>query len=405
MMTKKMIPSITIFQIRFMKPFLTKSLLVLALATLVVACGESKKEVAGKLGEKKAELAKLQSESAKLLEQITKLEEEISKLDTGATKVESSKLIAVTAVAPQDFNHYIELQGRVDADDISFVTPRGMGGQVKALYVKQGDMVSKGQLLLKLDDRVVTQQLEQLKSQLNFAEDIYKRRQNLWKQGIGSEVELLSAKNNVDNLNKQIDLVKEQLNMTNVYAEVSGFVNTMNARVGQVFQGVTGATPDITIVNTSRLKVITDVPENYLSKVNKGSRVEISIPDISKNFTSNISFISASINPASRGFATEARLPADASIKPNQLALVRILDYAAPNAMVVPVNLVQSDEKGKYVFVAVTEKDGMVARKKPVVVGQVQGDFVEIKTGLVAGDQLVSQGYQGLYNGQKVSLN
>ena len=388
-----------------MKRSFTNIIAVALLATLAMACGNSQKEQAGKLGEKKAELAKLQAESATLLEKITLLESEIAKLDTAAAKVETGKLISVVAVAPQDFNHYIELQGRVDADDISYVTPRGMGGQVKALYVKQGDVVSKGQLLLKLDDRIANQQLEQLKTQLNFAEDIYKRRQNLWKQGIGSEVELLSAKNNVDNLNKQIDLVKEQISMTNVYAEVSGFVNTMNARVGQVFQGVSGVTPDITIINTSRLKVITDVPENYLSKVNKGSRVEISIPDIGKNFNSNISFISASINPASRGFATEARLPADASLKPNQLALVRILDYAAPSAMVVPVNLVQSDEKGKYVFVAVTEKNGMVARKKPVIVGQVQGEQVEIKMGLTAGDQLVAQGYQGLYDGQKVALN
>lgn len=388
-----------------MKRSFTNIIAVALLATLAIACGTSQKEQAGKLGEKKAELAKLQAESATLLEKITLLESEIAKLDTAAAKVETGKLISVVAVAPQDFNHYIELQGRVDADDISYVTPRGMGGQVKALYVKQGDVVSKGQLLLKLDDRIANQQLEQLKTQLNFAEDIYKRRQNLWKQGIGSEVELLSAKNNVDNLNKQMELVKEQISMTNVYAEVSGFVNTMNARVGQVFQGVSGVTPDITIINTSRLKVITDVPENYLSKVNKGSRVEISIPDISKNFSSNISFISASINPASRGFATEARLPADASLKPNQLALVRILDYAAPSAMVVPVNLVQSDEKGKYVFVAVTEKNGMVARKKPVIVGQVQGEQVEIKMGLSAGDQLVAQGYQGLYDGQKVVLN
>jgi len=388
-----------------MKCSFTNIIAVALLATLAMACGNSQKEQAGKLGEKKAELAKLQAESATLLEKITLLESEIAKLDTAAAKVETGKLISVLAVAPQDFNHYIELQGRVDADDISYVTPRGMGGQVKALYVKQGDVVSKGQLLLKLDDRIANQQLEQLKTQLNFAEDIYKRRQNLWKQGIGSEVELLSAKNNVDNLNKQMELVKEQISMTNVYAEVSGFVNTMNARVGQVFQGVSGVTPDITIINTSRLKVITDVPENYLSKVNKGSRVEISIPDIGKNFNSNISFISASINPASRGFATEARLPADASLKPNQLALVRILDYAAPSAMVVPVNLVQSDEKGKYVFVAVTEKNGMVARKKPVIVGQVQGEQVEIKMGLSAGDQLVAQGYQGLYDGQKVALN
>jgi Membrane-fusion protein len=219
-----------------MKRSFTNIIAVALLATLAMACGNSQKEQAGKLGEKKAELAKLQAESATLLEKITLLESEIAKLDTAAAKVETGKLISVLAVAPQDFNHYIELQGRVDADDISYVTPRGMGGQVKALYVKQGDVVSKGQLLLKLDDRIANQQLEQLKTQLNFAEDIYKRRQNLWKQGIGSEVELLSAKNNVDNLNKQIDLVKEQISMTNVYAEVSGFVNTMNARVGQCFR-------------------------------------------------------------------------------------------------------------------------------------------------------------------------
>lgn len=387
-----------------MKQFLTKSIVVVALSILALACGESKKEQAGLLGEKKAELAKLQAESAKLLDQITKLEKEIAKLDTSAV-VEKGKLIAISAVAPQNFNHYIELQGRVDADDISFVTPRGMGGQVKALYVKQGDVVTKGQLLLKLDDRIINQQLAQLNTQLNFAQDIYKRRQNLWQQGIGSEVELLSAKNNVDNLNKQIELVKEQLNMTNVYAEVSGFVNTMNARVGQIFQGVTGTTPDITIVNTSRLKVVTDVPENYISKVTKGSKVFINVPDINKNFQSTISFIAASINPASRGFSTEARLPADASLKPNQMALVHILDYAAPNAIVIPVNLVQTDEKGKYVFVAVTENGTLVARKKPVLVGQMQGDMIEIKTGLTAGDQLIVQGFQGLYDGQKVSLN
>jgi len=158
-----------------------------------------------------------------------------------------------------------------------------------------------------------------------------------------------------------------------------------------MFQGVTGAVPDITIINSNNLKVITDVPENYLSKVGRGSKVEINVPDINKSFSSTISFVSASINPASRGFLTEAKLPGDAALKPNQIALVRILDYSAPNAIVIPVNLVQSDEKGKYVFVMNMEGGNMIARKKQVTIGQVQGNVVEIKAGLAVGGGLDSR--------------
>lgn len=387
-----------------MKSTIIKTLSVAIFAMLMASCGDSSKETKGTLGEKKTELEKLRKESAGLSEKISKLEAEIARLDTAAGKNnETGKLITVAEIVTQNFSHYIELQGRIDAEDISYVTPRGMGGQIKAIYIRQGDQVKKGQLLLKLDDRVITQQMEQLKTQLAFAEDIYKRRQDLWKQNIGSEVELLSAKNTVDNLNKQMELVKEQQSMTSVYAEVSGFVNTMNARIGQVFVGVSGATPDITIINSNNLKVITDVPENYISKVGRGSKIEVNVPDINKLFSSTITFVSASINPASRGFNVEARLPADASLKPNQIALVRILDYSAPNAIVVPVNLVQSDEKGKYVFVVSSESGSMIARKKAVSIGQVQGNMVEIKAGLAVGEKLIAEGYQGLYDGQKVT--
>ncbi|HSC54722.1 MAG TPA: efflux RND transporter periplasmic adaptor subunit [Phnomibacter sp.] len=387
-----------------MKSTITKTISAAAIAVLIFACGKSNKEAQGELGEKKTELAKLKKESATLIEKITALEEAIAKLDTAAAaKADKGKLVDTAVIAAQDFNHYIELQGRVDAENISYVTPRGMGGQVIAIYVRQGDQVKKGQLLLKLDDRVINQQMEQLKTQLSFAKDIYERRANLWKQNIGSEVELLSAKNNVDNLEKQMQIMQEQKSMTNVYAEVSGFVNTMNARVGQVFQGVSGVVPDITIINSNQLKVVTDIPENYLGKVGHGSKVEINVPDINRNYTSSVSFVSASINPASRGFSTEAKLPTDGLLKPNQIALVRILDYAAPSAIVVPVKLIQSDEKGKYVFVMTKAGDHAIATKKQVSVGQVQGDLVEIKAGLAVGDILVSEGYQGLYDGQKIS--
>lgn len=383
-----------------MKTIRYQTIMLLALAILAVACGSSKKESEALLGEKKAELAKLQTEASDLAKKISTLEAEILKLDTAAAAAaDKGKLVALTTVALQDFSHFIELQGRVDADNISYVTPRGGPGQVKQIFVQKGDVVRVGQPILKLDDRIILQQQDQLKSQLAFAQDLLRRREDLWKQNIGSEVELLSARNNVTQLEKQLVTLKEQWSMTNVMAEVNGVVDDVMVKVGEIFQGG----PQIRIVNTSSLKVVTDVPENYLAKVNRGSKIEVNVPDIAKTYNSNISFIGASINPATRGFSTEAKLPADNALKPNQIALVRILDYAAPNAVVAPINVVQTDEKGKYVFVVSQEGKQMVARKKPVVIGQVQGNSVEIKAGLAAGDQLITEGYQGLYDGQKVS--
>jgi RND family efflux transporter MFP subunit len=373
-------------------------LTILGMALIVLAsCGQGKEESTGTLAQKQAELAKLRQEAAGLQEKIAALETAIEALDSSADK--KSKLIATSVLAMQNFSHYIELQGRVDAENISYVTPRGGPGQVQAIYVKKGDVVKKGQLVLKLDDRIIKQQREQLYTQLNFAKDILKRREDLWNKSIGSEVELLSARNNVTQIERQIATLNEQLGMTSVTAEVDGVVDDVMVKVGEIFQGG----PQIRIVNTSTLKVVTDVPENYISKVGRGSQVEVTVPDISKTFNSSISFVGASINPASRGFSTEAKLPSDNQLKPNQIALVRILDYSAPSTIVVPINVIQTDEKGKYVFVMAEEGGSKIARKKIVTIGMVQGEQVEVKAGLAPGDQLITEGFQGLYDGQKVS--
>lgn len=382
-----------------MKTRLLPYLLVTGLSMAAVSCGTSKKEEAGKLGEKKAQLAELQAQASKLSDQISSLEAEIEKLDTTAIKTESVKLVAVQGLQPVDFSHYIELQGSVYADNISYVTPRGGPGQVKAIFIQKGSMVRKGQPVLKLDDRIILQQIEQIKNQLAFAKDLLERRENLWKQNIGSEVELLSARNNVTQLEKQIATLKEQWEMTNVVSEVNGYVDDVLVRVGEIFQGG----PQIRIVNTSSLKVVADVPENYLSRVSRGSSLMVNVPDINRNYNTQVSFVSASINPASRGFTVEGKLPADAALKPNQIALVKILDYQAPNAIAVPISVIQTDEKGKFVFVMSQEGGKQVARKKPVAIGQIQGTQVEVKAGLASGEQLITEGFQGLYDGQLIT--
>jgi membrane fusion protein, multidrug efflux system len=386
--------------------------------SLLVACGESKKENEAKLNEKREALAKLKKEQESLNDKIEKLTSEIDELDP-TSKKEINKLVGIDTIATGPFRHYIELQGTVDADNISIVTPRGNPGQVKEIFVKKGDIVKKGQLLLKLDDAIYrqnliasTESIKTLKSQLGLATELLTRQQSLWDKGIGTEVQLLTAKNNVETLQtqirsaeEQVKVLQEQQKTTNVYAEVNGIADEVNVRVGEFFQGAIGVLPQIRIVNTSTLKVVTNVPENYASRVGRGTKVSVRIPDLNKTYESVVSFISASIDPSNRSFVTEAKLPTDGALKPNMIATVGMLDYESANAVTIPVNVVQSDQAGKYVFVLEANNNALVARRRTVTVGQLQNEKVEIRTGLKNGDILVTAGYQDLYDGQAVSIN
>jgi membrane fusion protein (multidrug efflux system) len=400
-----------------------KQYIIPTLAALLIlnACGGSKKDENATLTEKKTTLEKLKKEKSSQEAEIKKLEEELAKSDTGANKTVVAKLVATAPVGTQDFKHYIELRGKVDADNISYISPRMGPAQVKALYVRQGQTVKKGQLLLKLDDAIARQQVaasrqasEGTRTQLAYAKNIAQRQQNLWDKGIGTEVQLITAKNNVAALeaqlraaNEQTQIAVEQLKTSNVYSDVNGVADEVNIRVGEIFSGMTGqGTPQIKIVNTSSLKVVTNIAENYITRLRTGSPVMISLPDVNKNYNSTLSYIGQSIAANMIGFVAEAKLPRDPSLKPNQTAIVKILDYTAPNAIVIPVNTIQTDEQGKYVFVMQKLSNGkMVAKKKPVNMGEVFGDQAEIKTGLAVGEQLITEGYQTIYEGQQITTS
>lgn len=389
-----------------------KHLVLITFGITIAACSNNQNSLAGK----KAALQKLKTEQNTLTEKIKNLEEEIAKLDTTVAKEDIAKLVGVTTLTTQNFVHYIDLQGHVDADNISYISPRLGPGQVKAIYVKKGDFVKRGQLLLKLDDAIIRQSvtaakqnLETLKTQLSYAKDLYNRQNNLWKQGIGTEIQLLTAKNNVAILEDQlataeqnVKTIQEQANATNVYSDVDGIADEVNIRVGETFSGVGPSGAQIKIVNTSTLKVVTDVPENYTGKVKVGSKVVINITDLNKTYNSTISLVSKVISANNRSFTAEAKLPYDGLIRPNQLAEVKIEDYSASNAITIPVNTLQTDEKGKFVYVAVKEGNKMIARKKQIVVGEVYGASIEVKNGLASGDMLITEGFQSVYDGQSI---
>ncbi|MDB5203190.1 MAG: efflux transporter periplasmic adaptor subunit [Ferruginibacter sp.] len=397
---------------------ITKLSLAFALILITaVSCSRSKKDVDANLTEKRVKLEKLKSEKANKDQEIIKLQEELSRIDTSSSNPSKIKLVALAPVVRQTFEHFIDLQGKVDAENISYISPRMGPGQVKAIYVQQGQMVKKGQLLLKLDDAIMRQQvvasrqqLEGIRTQLSYAKNIYERQKNLWEKGIGTEVQLITAKNNVQSLenqlraaNESVKVAVEQQNTSNVYSDVSGIADVVNIRLGETFQGMTASGPQIKIVNTSSLKVVSNIPENYLGSVSKGTAVVVQLPDAHRTFNTTVSFTGASIDLINRGFVVEAKLPSDPSLKPNQIALMKIRDYSSPNTISIPLNILQNDEKGKFVMVASEEKGKLFARKRPVTIGMLSGAMLEIKGGLKDGESLITEGFAGVYEGQQLT--
>lgn len=394
-------------------------LLVIASAVVFAGCSTGAKEKKGDISDMKAKLEKLKKEKNSMDADIRKLEEQIAKADPkSAQQVE--KLVSVDTLRIRDFTHFIELQGKIDADGIAYVAPSGQGGLVKAIYVKAGQKIGKGQLILKLDDAITRQsvvaaqqQTGVLKARLAQAQTVYERYQNLWKQNIGAEIQVINAKADVDALQSQlraaqaqVGMAQEQANMSNVYAGISGTVDEMNVKVGEFFSPQTAATPNmgIRIVNSNNLKIITAVPENYATRVKKGDKVEVVIPESGKPpYQSVISVVGGSIDAKTRSFDVEARLESDPTLKPNQTATMKILDYESKATIAVPVNVVQSDEKGKYVYVMEKAGEKMLARKKVVIVGEAYNGLIEIKSGLTGGELIITEGYQTVYDGQVVT--
>lgn len=340
-----------------------------------------------------------------------------SKKTDETASAQNEMLVSVDTLHLAPFAHYIDLQAKVEAEDMAYVAPSGMGGLIKAIYVKTGQRVSKGQTLLKLDDAVARQQLSaaqqqtgMLKARLEQAKTIYQRYQNLWAQNIGAEISVINAKADVDALTAQLNaaqaqvaMAQEQVNMSNVKAEISGVVDELNVKVGELYTAQTAATPGlgIRIVNNSSLKIVTAIPENYVARVKKGSFVEVKIAESGKpSFTTQLAVVGEAINANTRSFNAEAKIPTDPLYKPNQTANIKILDYKADSTIAIPLNTVQRDETGRYTYVAETKDGKLVARKRVVEAGEAYGGQVEIKNGLRAGEVLITRGFQNVYDGQ-----
>ena len=381
------------------------SLIIITL--LLVSCGGEQKNSTDNVLESnsletiRAKRGDLVGQQQAINEEIKLLDEKIRTLDT----VKNVPLITTFKAVPEVFNHVLELQGNVTTKDLLTITPE-YNGILTKVYVKEGQKVRKGQILAKIDDGGLSQQLAQLKIQADLAKTTFERQKRLWDQNIGSEIQFLQSKSTYESQQEAVNQLYQQIAKTTVKAPFSGTIDDIITEQGSVVGA--GQSPLMRIVNLDNMYIETEVPERYVSDVTKGKNVSVNIPVLGKTIETKIRQAGDFINPANRTFKVEVEIPnKDKTIKPNLSARLKINDYTNEKAILISQSVVSENADGEQYVYIVTDKDakGIGTAKRVIIeTGKTQADIIEVLKGLDPGAEIIKEGARSVRDGQAVEV-
>ena len=373
---------------------------------MLLACGGDKQQsvedivASNDLEQIRAKKLELDTEKNTIESQLKSLEAKIKELDP-QMKV---PLVTTFTTEAKSFDHYVELQGDVQTKRNILIYPE-YSGVLTHVYVKEGQNVSKGQALAKIDDGGLSQQLAQMQIQADLAKTTFERQERLWNQQIGSEIQYLQAKSNYEAQQKAIDQMRQQIGKTIVHAPFSGTIDDVITEQGTVVNP--GMSQLFRLVNLDDMYIETDVPETYLTDVTVGKNVEIYFPVLNKTIPAKVRQTGSFINPANRTFKVEVAIPnLNKSIKPNLTAKLKINDYSNAEAILIPQSIISENANGEqYVYIATTKNDSIATAKRVIInTGKTEGDYIEVLTGLESGNQIIEEGARSVKDGQDVKI-
>jgi RND family efflux transporter MFP subunit len=350
-------------------------------------------------GNKQAQLSKLKQQQIEITDKIKNLEGALSTEKKDTLNPEKFKFVGLKAVSSNVFDHFIRVQGKLDGDQNAAVFAEAPG-TVSSKFADVGQKVVKGQVLAQIDDQQYRSQMQGLETQYKFATDLYDKQKRLWDQKIGSEVQYLQSKTNKESLEKQISSLKQQVDKFKIKSPIDGTIEECNIKVG----GVVSPDPRLAayrVLAFKNLKVSAEVSEAYSAKVQVGDKLIVLFPDINKQYSTKVDFVSKYINPTNRTFIIETKLLDGISdLKANMIAIIQINDYHSESAIQVPMNVIQTDLEGSYVYVVRSKAKYNAAFKQPVILGISYNGVAEVLNGLTIGDKVISVGYQELVDGE-----
>ena len=387
------------------------NILYLIIILTVLACGEEKQlDVASlefenvlaseNLDTLVAMKKELYDEQKKLSDQLKRLNDKISLLDVNS----NFPLVTTLETKAENFTHFVELQGNVTTNNLVVITAE-YAGLLSKVHVREGQKVKKGQVLAKIDDGGLSQQLTQMQIQADLAKTTYERQARLWEQNIGSEIQFLQAKSNYEAQEEAVKQMKQQIAKATVTAPFSGTIDEIIADEGN---NVSPGAQLIRLINLSNMYIEADVPERFIADVTNGKTVEIYFPVLGKSMNSKVRQAGNFINAANRTFRIEVDVPEQGGyIKPNLTAKLRINDYSNSQAVLIPQNIISEDAMGQQYVYAIDDIKNQTGKVSRVIIktGKTQGDVIEVTEGLEPGTNLIQEGARSVKQGQTVKID
>jgi len=355
------------------------------------------------------DLAQIRAKKSELDNKMQQISAEIKLLNTEIEILDTLKRVPlVTAIKLKNevFTHFLELQGNVTTKQNVLIYPE-VAGTLEKVFVKEGQKVSKGQALGRIDNGGLEQQVAQLEATTALAKTTFERQKRLWDEKIGSEIQYLQTKTNYEASKNQLAQLKKQIDKFTIRAPFSGVIDDVIKDQGTVVAPGPGA-EIFRIVNLSNMFIEADIPESYITDVTIGKYVEIDFPVLGKSLETKVRQTGNFINPANRTFKIEVGVPNnDRSIKPNLTAKLKINDYTNAEAILIPQSIISENANGEqYVYVIKNlNNDKGIATQTVVKTGKTQGDVIEILEGVTSGDVLIEAGARSVKNGQEVKIS
>ena len=372
-----------------------RSYLVLFTA-LLAACGGDGLE------DKKQQLDKLKAQASQLNQQIEQLEQEIVQGDPNYQgNARQYTLISTLEVQPQPFEHKFEVRASV-ASRKNVLISAETNGRINKIHVREGDQVTKGQLLITQDASILENSIQELETQLDLATTMYNKRARLWEQNIGSEIQYLEAKNQMESLQNRLATTNSQLRQSRVRAPFTGVVDNIEAKLGEMAMF---GSPMIRILSVEDMHLEADVSEKYLGRLKKGDSVDLYFSSFDVQVSSVVTSVGQVINPQNRTFSVEIAIPdSDIPYKPNLVGIVLVRDYFRQDALVVPSELIQSDNQGNFVYGVENAEENPKAVKIHISPGRSYQAETEVLEGLQAGAVLINAGHREVTEGALVQI-
>jgi len=381
---------------------------LLIITVFLISCGEKKiisieslvsSGTLTELKEKKKEIASNLETINKDLEAINRA---ISKKDT----VKKLPLITTFTTKTEVFNHYLEIQGNVKTKQNILVYPE-IPGILRKILVKEGQRVSKGQLLAVIDDGGLSNQVAQLEATTQLAKTTFERQKRLWEEKIGSEIQFLQTKTNYEAQRNSLQQLKSQQSKASIRAPFSGVIDDVLKEPGTVIAPGQGSEV-FRIVNLKNMYVEAEVPEKYIASITKNKEVKVAFPVLGETLISQIKQVGSFINPNNRSFKIEVTVAnKSGNVKPNLTAKLQINDYTKMKAILIPQSIISENAKGEqFIYVLKDKKPNneAVAARLIIETGKTQGDMIEVTKNLSENAEVIMEGARSVNNGQVVKV-